>query len=314
MKNNNINIGASALDNANEEKKLNGHYVSGFSDAESCFVVKITKSNKTKTDWRIDPTFEIGLNVKDLAILKQIQSFFGVGTIRINERNNSVVYAVQSTKELMNVIIPHFLKYPLITQKRADFELFKEALIIMDRKEHLNQNGLQEIVNLRAWMNNGLSDILKDSFPNTKPVARPIVEFTGIPDPNWLTGFVEGEGCFLVSVVRQPRNKIGFLVGLRFSICQHSRDLELMENLIAYLGCGSIVHTKKTTVEFVVTRFADIQEKIIPIFDKYPLQGTKVLNFFDFKKVAELIKDKAHLTSMGLDQIQKIKAGMNKGR
>ena len=117
-------------------------------------------------------------------MLKRIQSFFGVGTIRTNERNNSVVYAVQSIKELMNVVIPHFIKYPLLTQKQGDFELFKKALIIMNCKEHVNQNGLQEVVNLRASMNNGLSSVLKDSFPNTKPVQRPIVELVVTPDPN----------------------------------------------------------------------------------------------------------------------------------
>jgi len=87
-----------------------------------------------------------------------------------------------------------------------------------------------------------------------------------------------------------------------------------MENLKTYLGCGYIVHTKKNTVEFVVTKFADIQEKIIPFFQANSLQGIKVLNYLDFKKVADLIKDKVHLTSTGLDQVQKIKAGMNNGR
>ena len=66
-------------------------------------------------------------------------------------------------------------------------------------------------------------------------------------------------------------------------------------------------------------------------FDKYPLLtpgvGNKKFNFQDFCKVAELMKDKAHLTDSppllggnhpvgdsGLEQIRKIKAGMNTGR
>lgn len=40
-------------------------------------------------------------------------------------KNYSVVhYEVRSIKELTKVIIPHFDKYPLLTKKRADFELF----------------------------------------------------------------------------------------------------------------------------------------------------------------------------------------------
>jgi hypothetical protein len=52
----------------------------------------------------------------------------------------------------------------------------------------------------------------------------------------------------------------------------------------------------------------------MPFFDKYPLQGVKSLDYADWCRVAELIKDKKHLTQEGLDQIRKIKAGMNTGR
>lgn len=55
--------------------------------------------------------------MKDEALLNQIKDFFGVGNIRHNKSNNSVRYSVTKIKDLRNVIIPHFLKYPLITQK-----------------------------------------------------------------------------------------------------------------------------------------------------------------------------------------------------
>jgi hypothetical protein len=55
-------------------------------------------------------------------------------------------------------------------------------------------------------------------------------------------------------------------------------------------------------------------DKIIPFFQKYQIKGAKSYDFEDFCKVAELIKNKAHLTQDGLDQIRKIRAGMNRGR
>ena len=85
-----------------------------------------------------------------------------------------------------------------MTKKRADYELFKSIVDLMCNKEHLSPDGLQKIVNLRASMNNGLSDMLKAAFPETKPVPRLDIEFQGIPNPNWVSGFVEGEGCFLI--------------------------------------------------------------------------------------------------------------------
>ena len=57
---------------------------------------------------------------------------------------------------------------------------------MLHRKEHLSPNGLQQIVNIRALINNGLSDTLKAAFPHVTPVPRPVVEPSEIPDPNWL--------------------------------------------------------------------------------------------------------------------------------
>jgi hypothetical protein len=42
--------------------------------------------------------------------------------------------------------------------------------------------------------------------------------------------------------------------------------------------------------------------------------GLKLLNYKDWCKAAEIIKGKGHLTSIGLDMIIKIKAGMNSKR
>ena len=65
---------------------------------------------------------------------------------------------------------------------------------------------------------------------------------------------------------------------------------------------------------FVVQRYSDIELKIIPFFNKYPILGSKSEDFKDFKEVATLIKNKEHLIKEGLLQIKNIKAGMNTGR
>lgn len=88
-----------------------------------------------------------------------------------------------------------------------------------------------------------------------------------------------------------------------------------MKSLIYYFGCGHIAsRNNKNYVEFAVTRFEYILEKVIPFFDKYQIVGVKSKDYSDFKKVAELMNNKAHLTLEGLDQIRLIKAGMNRGR
>ena len=68
-------------------------------------------------------------------------------------------------------------KYPLLTQKRADYELFKEAFELVSRKEHLTIEGLRKLVAIKESINRGLSDELNALFPNTKPATRPVVNW-----------------------------------------------------------------------------------------------------------------------------------------
>jgi hypothetical protein len=72
----------------------------------------------------------------------------------------------------MNVIIPHFDRYLLITQKQCDYIIFKNIIYLMNKGEHLNKDGLIKIVNLKASLNKGLSDKLKIDFPNAIKVER----------------------------------------------------------------------------------------------------------------------------------------------
>lgn len=296
----------------NNPKMLNSKFVTGFCDAESCFNIRIFKMKASKIGWTVQLVFTISLKKADEALLREIQGFFGVG--EIYEKSEGVVmYRVGSLKDLIAVIIPHFLKYPLITQKQADFKLFEAVAELVSKKEHLTLEGLQKIVNLRASINLGLSDELKTAFPNTEPVPRPTVEVTENPDPNWLAGFIEGEGCFYIGIFKSKTHRIGTVVQLCFSISQHIRDVELMRNLTNTFGCGRLkVHSKRSTVEWVVTSLWGIIEKIVPFFDKYPLckEGVKVLDYVDFCTVVSLMQKEAHLTEEGLNTIRKIKSDM----
>lgn len=90
----------------------------------------LSKNNIYKQGWLVFPVFQITLHKKDRAILEDIQNYFhGIGSIFLaeqEEKRNSVKYRVASFKEL-GIIIEHFDKYPLITQKQADYLLFKQA-------------------------------------------------------------------------------------------------------------------------------------------------------------------------------------------
>jgi len=291
---------------------LNPWFLTGFFDGESSFYITMHKSNNVKTGWSVRAIFETHLHVKDKALLENIQfSLGGVGSITTRDRQVSFKVYYRD----LAVLIDHFDNYPLITKKRADFELFKRVLGLMDRQEHLTPEGLIKIARIKASMNKGLSEDLQTAFPNVTPVSRPIVDVAIIPDPNWIAGFVSGEGCFSVNIAKSSSCKTGSRVWLSFKITQHTRDAVLMKVLTEYLGCGHYyLNTKQDVGDIIVSGLSDLTTKIIPLFEKYPIIGVKALDYADFCKALKLIKDKAHLTELGLDNIRLIKAGMNRGR
>lgn len=253
--------------------------------------------------------FQIWVHKKDELILKLIQSKLGVGEI-YNSRTDMVELQVSSFKD-MGAVINFFDKYPLITQKWADYLLFKKAYELILNKEHLTVKGLISLVEIKSLINKGLSDQLKEAFPNlgSNNIKRCEV-IKDIISPSWVSGFTSGEGCFKVRITKSASHLTGYQVQLKFQITQHKRDKKLMEKLINYLGCGYISE-RGDIVDFHVTKFEDIIKKIIPFFEKYPILGIKYENFRDFCRVAEIMKNKEHLTLEGLEKIRLIKSKMN---
>jgi hypothetical protein len=313
---NNVNLGKRSLHTSSNISNLNPFYVTGFSDAESTFVVSIVKRSYMKTGWSVAPIFKIELHKKDLSLLNQIKSFFeDVGNITLHKTRNSASYTVSSIKELNNIIIPHFEKYPLISQKRADYLLFKSVVDSINKSEHLTYDGINQIVAIRSSMNLGLTTSLKESFPNIIPVLRPVVINQEIPDIHWFIGFSEGESCFFVDIIKSKTHKVEYQVKLKFQITQHSRDLKLMNNLLKFLNCGNLREVVgRSAVDLVITKISDIDSKIVPLFTNFPLKGNKNLDFLDFCKVFFSIKNKDHLTIEGLEYIKQIKSRMNTKR
>jgi hypothetical protein len=174
--------------------------------------------------------------------------------------------------------------------------------------------GLAKILSLKASLNNGLTTELNQAFPNIIPVERSQVQLNGTPGPNWLAGFTDGEGCFGLEISKGT-TKTGFAVALRISISQKSRDMLLLKSFINKFGCGSLKTVPNTGMSiFSCSKLVDINNYIIPFFNQYPLHGTKILDYLDFCRAAELINAKAHLTSDGLDKLRLLQAGMNRGR
>ena len=290
--------------------------LSGLIDGEGSFCVIVDKQKTRKLGWRVELKFHLGLHIKDLNILYTLQeSLGGIGAIYLKQKRDLADFTIFSNKDL-NKLILFLEKYPIITKKAADYILFKQVLELVNNKDHLTVEGLNQIINIKASMNLGLSDTLKSEFAGYVPVMRPLVndpENLEL-DPHWISGFVSAEGNF---DIRMPstNNKLGRRVQLRFRISQHSRDIKLMEKLVKYFGSGNVYkYGGKFAVSLAIVDFTHITKTIIPFFEKYPIIGVKHKDYLDWCKIHSLMVNRSHLTVEGISLIEEIKLGMNTGR
>jgi hypothetical protein len=296
----------------NKTNKLNPWFVTGFTDGEGSFLINIRPKSNRKIGYSVELVFRINLHSRDRVLLEKIKDFFGVGRLTAESKNYAQYWA--GALEDILVIVNHFDSYPLITQKWSDYQLFKQAVELVTKKEHLTMEGLKKLVSIKAVLNKGLPEDLRVAFPDIIPYTRPQNHNIIIPDPFWISGFVDAEGCFNVRFTKTSKSDS---VNLRFLVTQHIRDAKLLNSLLDYFKCGRYNVRLSTSLhgDYVVTKFDDIKCKIVPFFDKYPLQGEKHLDFLDFKKIM-LLKGNTYvsLTDETLSEIKQIKSCMNKGR
>ena len=95
-----------------------------------------------------------------------------------------------------------------------------------------------------------------------------------------MRGFSSAEGCFFVNLFKSESSKLKMKVQLVFYLTQHSRDEKLIQSFVYFFDCGYVIQNR-ACVEFRVTKYRDITEKVIPIFQKYPIYGVKALDFAD---------------------------------
>ena len=293
---------------------VNPEVWSGLIDGEGSFGITIDKNRVRKLGWRAQLKFQIGLHTKDLNILYLLQEYLGgIGSIHLAQKRDIANYSIDSIKDL-NKLVYHLEKYPLLTQKASDFLLFKKAVELVNSKAHLTYECIKEIVNIKASMNLGLSDMLKSEFAGYTPVERPVIKNVIIINPKWLSGFISAEGNFDVRIP-STNSKLGYRVQLRFRISQHSRDYILMQKIVEFFGSGKIYkYGGKNAVSLNIVDFKAITDTLIPFLNENPIIGIKIYDCMDWCKIHSLMINRFHLTVEGINSIRKIKSGMNTSR
>ena len=132
--------------------------------------------------------------------------------------------------------------------------------------------------------------------------------------PEWITGFVDGEGCFHVAVNTHSEMTAGYQVLPEFTVVQHKRDVKLPEAFKNFFECGVVRVNHGDRLAYRVRSLKDLRQRIVPFFKQYPLRSTKRDDFNLFCEALRAIRKGEHLTKEGIARINVLRRRMNRGK
>ena len=134
---------------------LQAQWIVGFTDGEGCFNIGINRNTSMTTGYQVLPEFIVTQHKRDIKLLYALKTYFGCGVVRCNKKKGTNVYCyrVRKHKDLMEKIIPFFEKHKLKTIQRVYFQKFRKVLILIDRGEHITEEGLNKIKEIRIRKN-----------------------------------------------------------------------------------------------------------------------------------------------------------------
>ena len=131
-------------------------------------------------------------------------------------------------------------------------------------------------------------------------------------NPDWVAGFVDGEGTFYVGINKNPTMSSGYQVLPEFRVVQHKRDYKLLHALKNFFGAGVVRVNHQDRYELRIRSLEHLEKLVIPVFEKHQLMTQKQFDFIKFKKILSLMKNKEHLTKDGVIKIIDIASQMNR--
>lgn len=235
-------------------------------------------------------------------------------------------FHVMGKVDLLNIIIPFFNKFPLRTSKYQDFQGFKEAMFIdterMKEGRSYHDYELDRIAEIKKTMNRGRSfnERLKCSVDLNKEISQPAP---------WIQGFMDGEGCFqfiINPVVRKTKAGYSTINQFQFgvSIGQNVSEQPVLKQIELGLAKGhftpklgqsyeEMLKIRKQSI-FMIRTVNEVQNIVIPFFEKYPMYTDKRFDFLSQKNLLTLKNSGAHLTSEGQKEMINIINGRNSRR
>jgi len=323
MKNNKINNLNIDFTKPRKNEKLKPWQVTGLVDAEGGFFLNISKTDKGLIGFNIKLEFKVTQKNHSEGILHEIKEFFSCGNVVIdNRKTNTKKFQISALTDILNVILPHFDKYPCLTSKFINYKDWKKIALIMSMKEHLTKTGMQKILNIWSNMNTKRSFEDKYNFCIRSLLMNINNNHFLELSPYWVQAFLNGEGMFYNYIAeKKSRNKIYQGCDSSVEIAQNSHDVAVLLSIKQFFNAGYIkpkydfFNLSECLKSRSINRYILRDTKIIIDFvDQYPMLTRKHLDYLDWKKIVKLKIDGAHKTEEGLALMKKILSNMNSKR
>ena len=136
--------------------------------------------------------------------------------------------------------------------------------------------------------------------------------------PDYVVGFVDGEGSFSIVIAKHKQKRLGLDARLIFGIELRDDDLEILQKIQNTIDCGRIYHLSYKRygwyphAMYKVSSIVEIQDKLIHFFKKHPLKAKKRFAFELFVRASLVFARKEHLTKSGISKLYEIRKAMNK--
>jgi len=130
--------------------------------------------------------------------------------------------------------------------------------------------------------------------------------------PSYISGYVDGEGCFTVSISPRPTLRVGWEVRPSLSVSQNGDRSEVLLMIQRHFDCGTVRPDRSDrTLKWEVRSLPLLMAVVIPHFRRYPLQSGKQRDFELFADICERMTRGDHRSAGGLKEIVRRAGEMN---
>lgn len=165
-------------------KSLTGEFIAGLVTSNGVFsAVLVRRTNNNKHRHRIDFKFILQLrrSESNKNLIFEIKNYFSKGNIILHNTDNTIKYQITTQKDLLNVVIPFFMKYHLRGDKLLSFLRFKYILeIISSTKSDLNKDIFLSLIVIAGQINS--TDKLGNKIRYLNPEEQKYVINNIIPE------------------------------------------------------------------------------------------------------------------------------------